>query len=502
MVAGLARRVAVIVAAVVLAGSVGMAPAVADGTGTVQGRITDERGAPSASQISMSQVDGPSSVYSYSEADGRFTIPDVPVGTYRFSVNDNVHPPQEAADVVDVVEGQVTTVDVRYLSLGTLVVRVTDAATGRPVAGACAFVSTGSGIQGCAGADGVARVTGVWPGTWSVDVYDDSGAHWPTTLEGITVERDATTRTRAAIRPAASITATIRDAATGLPVSACVNVVDTDSHGVLAGCDFHSDPATGKVVIGPLEATTARLFVDPEDDTQGALWVTGTGGTGDQRKARVVTATVGRPVRLPAIAVPAAGSISGTVYDRVTGEPASSICTYPYALDPRLGDGRRCTGSTGEYTLSGLGPYAWPVLFTSAPYFGRAWQWSGDVADRFSARTVQVTPGATGRMDARVVDGGTVTGTVVDRSGTPLDASVYAYNARTGDFASYGASTSSNLDRSFVVKGLATQQVKIQHLATGDCWYRNRTTFASAVKVAVTAGASTGPLTLTDCATP
>lgn len=175
-------------AGLVTAASVTMTPAAAAGTGTVRGQITDERGNPSSSQIRLEPVDQSDTVYSYSGADGLFTVTDVPPGQYRFAINDNLHPPQwahgkespDAADPVAVTEGQVTTVNERYLPLTKLVITVTDAVTGQPVAGACAFVTAPPSPQGCTGAGGVATVAGVWPGTWSVEVSDRNGAHWPT----------------------------------------------------------------------------------------------------------------------------------------------------------------------------------------------------------------------------------------------------------------------------------------------------------------------------------
>ena len=512
MASALIRRLAVLVAGLAVAATVPMAPAAAEGTGTVQGRITDERGAPSSSQITLSPVDPASdSIYSYSGDDGLFTIADVPAGQYRFSINDNVHPPQwaygaesfDAAALIDVVEGQVTTVNEQYLPLTELVVTVTDAATGQPVAGACATVTTPTSPHACAGAGGVVTVADVWPGTWSVAVSDRDGAHWTSTVDGVGFEQGVTTRISVALDPAASITATVRDATTGQPVFACVRTADPEGHGILAGggCFNYTDEATGKVVLGPMEATTVQLFVEPLDGSHGALWVTRDGGTGDQRKARVVTATVGQPVRLGRIEVGPAGSISGTVRDRSTGEPVANVCAYPYAFDPRLGGlfGPRCSNSAGRYTISGLGPYAWPVLYTSAPIYGRAWQWSGNVADRFSARMVPVTPGGTATQDARVVPGGTVSGSVVDRSGTPVFATVNAYNARTGDFAASSTSSEPSPGSPFVVKGLATQQVKIQYEAAGSCWYLDKSSFDLATRLSVTAGTDVGPLTLVDC---
>lgn len=506
----LIRRLAVVAAGLAVAASITVTPAVAAGGGTVQGRITDEHGNPTSAQIGLEPLDGSNNIPGASGDDGLFTVPDVPAGQYRFVISDSTHPPQwapgqdspEKAVPVTVTEGRISTVDERFLPLVRLVVRVTDAVTGRPVAGACASVGASPFPFACAGAGGVATVDGAWPGPANVDVSDPNGAHWPATVENVGFTRGAVTRISVVLRPAASITATVRDASTRQPVLACVSVALREGHGIFGGGrGCYTTDAAGKLVIGPLDPTTGQLFVEPLDTAHGKLWVTTTGGTGDQRKARMITAAVGHPVQLPPIEVGPAGTISGTVRNRATGAPIGTVCAYAFAFDPRLGNdpSRRCSTSTGAYTISGLGPYSWPVLFTSAPVFGLAWQWSGDVADRFSARMVRVRAGGTTTLDARMYPGGTVSGAVVDGAGSPVFASVNAYNARTGDFAADSTTSAPSEGQPFVVRGLATQQVKIEYSVTGSCWYLNKGSFAAATRLPVAAGADVGPLTLVDC---
>lgn len=491
------RRLAVLLAGIAVTASVTIAPASAASPGTVQGRITDERGRPAAAQVSLERIDEPGSFSGSSGADGRYSIPGVPAGSYKLAISDQKHGTQwahrkesaEAADPIRVRVGRVTTVNEKWLRLATLVVTVTDATTRRPVPGACVTL-TSQLASGCAGANGVVTLTDLQPYPETAQVNDPAGGHFDATVENVALKR-GTTRISVRLRPAASITATIRDAATAEPLSTCVKIRTAQDHGLLPACYNYSD-ADGKLVIGPIEPTTVQLFVQPQDGVHGAMWVTGTGGgTGDQRNARVVTATAGRPADVGTIDVGPAGAISGTVRDRVTGAPVAGTCVYPYAHDPQLGgDGRRCSTSTGAYTLTGLGAYDWPVEFTSAPFYGYAWQWSGDVADRFAARTVRVTAGATTTLDANMVPAGTLSGTVVDRAGQPVYSYIDVYNARTGDFAADSASGDT-----FQVKGLETQQVKIEH---NGCWYGG-TDFASATPVQVTAAADVR-LDLVDCA--
>ena len=119
----------------------------------------------------------------------------------------------------------------------------------------------------------------------------------------------------------------------------------------------------------------------------------------------------------------------------------------------------KCTYTEGRYEISGLGPYAWKVQFPSE-YGDHAWQWSGGAADRFGATPVQVTPGGTATVDARLKKPGRISGKLVNATRPFEYTTVLAVNPVTGDYA--GPSASRNSKYEYWMKGYATQDVQLQ----------------------------------------
>jgi hypothetical protein len=483
------------------------------GAGEIGGQITDENGAPARATVGMDRTDGQYwHAIVYTDDAGHYQMANIPAGPYRVSIEDNKHGIQwaygqespETAEIFQVTDGGATVVDERYLPLATVSVTVTDAVTQRPVSGACAQINAGPQPRACSGANGVVSITGVQPGSWIVDAYDPSGRHSNSQVN-LAVTRSGPNDVAVALQPTASIITAVRDASTKKPVGVCFHTVAPDQHGQSAHMtQYCSDPTTGRLVVGQLPAGTFQLYGIPTDDTHGALWVTGHGsGTGDQRQALAITTRIGRATYVPPVDVGAAGTVSGVVRDRTTDGPVPHVCAYPFAFNAAQGGtfGHECSNASGQYTISGLGPYDWPIEFTSAPIYGVSWQWSGDVADRFGATPVHVTAGATAILDAHVTAGGTLPGSVADRAGNAQFGYVWVYNARTGDPATSSYNTDSTPLGSFTVKGLATQTVRIEYYVSGDsnCWYRDQRGFATATEVPVTAGIAAPPITLVDC---
>jgi len=479
--------------------------------GTIRGALTDAHGAPASATVRIVRSDQSWQAETFTDSAGRYQLTPVPPGSYLIQFTNGrqgqyAHGQLDiaAADLQEVVDGQVTVVDEQFLPLPTLIVQVIDAANHRPVPGACVglFDVTGQTPDRCAGQDGVVRFADVASGSTSVTAYDPALLHYGQSLDqeiGL-----GTTRLRLALQPGAVIRTQVRDAATGRPASACVDAVDSHGHGYRGPSRaFCSDPTTGTLAIGPITPGDLQLFADPfDDDSHGAQWVGWHGGTGDQRRARIVPLRLRESVTVPPIRMDPAGSITGTVRERSTGQPAPQICTFPYAVDPVLGIDNRCTGTAGTYTITGLGPYDWPVEFASRS-FGEAWQWSGDVADRFSATMTRVYPGQASVVDANLVPGGTLHVVGVDSAGVPLSAQALVYNARTGDFATFLAGSGGTQDRSFTIRALATQPVKIEYtvFATGQtCFFDRKLSFRTAATVSVTADTANPALTLVaDC---
>jgi hypothetical protein len=486
------------------------------GAGTIRGMVTDDHGAPAEATVTVERTDGEfwsAIAYTWVGPTGSYEITNVPPGPYRVSISDNVRgfqwahgkENQEDADIFQIADGATAVVDEQFLPMATVTVRVVDAVTHRLVPGACATVLAGQQPRACA-ANGVVTVPDVKSGSWQVEASDPNGTHYASSAD-VDVTRAGPNKVTIVLDQAASIITTVRDAVSRAPVVVCVDLVDPAGHGLsVHGLKFCSDATSGRLVVGPLSPGTVQLLATPLDDTHGALWVTDRGvGTGDQRRAAAVKLKLGKAVTLPPVEVGLAGSISGIVTDRATGAPIGRVCAYHFAFNPGQGgtSGPECSRSAdGRYTVGGLGPYDWPIEFTIAPFYGNyAWQWSGDRADRFAATLVRVRPSQTATLDAHMTAGGTLPGTVTNQAGVPQFGSIYVYNALTGDPAAWNFDTGSDPAGNFTVTQLATQPVKVEYYVSGDtrCWYRNRSTFARATSVSVTAGAAAPPIALVDC---
>jgi Carboxypeptidase regulatory-like domain len=121
---------------------------------------------------------------------------------------------------------------------------------------------------------------------------------------------------------------------------------------------------------------------------------------------------------IPPVTLEDAGGITGTLVDAVTGQPvarAQITCDRIERTDGILGagGGGARTDAQGHFSLTGLAPGVYNLLFQSSPK-GR----------RFTARAVEgvrVKAGQEARADLLLIAGRRVRGTVVeDRAGKPL----------------------------------------------------------------------------------
>ncbi|XTZ16094.1 carboxypeptidase-like regulatory domain-containing protein [Micromonospora echinospora] len=492
------------------------------GAGTIRGRITDPYGAPADATVTVRTADDSFDAQTYTSTlgDGRYEIGNLAPGQYQVSIYNNFRgtqwfPQQEARDqaaLVTVTDGGTVVADEQWLPLGVVEATVTDAVTGQPVPRPCVYVhSTPNARQEC-GTNGTVRVDEVPAGWWKVTVSggasyfpDESGRH-------VDVLRGQVVRADTELAPAAAAVTTVLDAVTGAPVSGiCVRLVAPKWVGQSARMKSYCSSSNGRLEIGPFSgASTVQLYayqarnpyVTPEK-YYGAQWVTANGGSGDQREALTVQLLDQQTVTVPPIRMDPPGAISGVVRNAATGAVVSGICTYPYAFHPGQGNvfGANCSNSQGRYTISDLGPYRWPVEFAPARNTGYAWQWSGDVADRFDATMTQVAVGGTATVDANLVAGGSVTGTVTQADGSPLPGGyAWTYNARTGDIAS-PSFVNIGSNGVFTVSGHRTQEVNLEYWSyTGEsCWYAAEGGEVTAIGVTAGGTATVAPTMTTTC---
>jgi carboxypeptidase family protein len=491
------------------------AQAAAAPTGVIEGRITDQSGAGAEATITVRAVDDSSSAYAYTWdlGDGRYRIEGLEPGDYQVQIYDNFHGTQwapgketrEEAGVYTVGDGETVTVDDQWLPLGTVRVRVADTDTGKPVPEPCVYVrSTPQERQAC-GTKGLVVLNDVPPGWWEITI--SGGASYFST-EGqdrhVTVKRGKTTPYTVTLEPGAAIKTAVVDAATGAPLSdTCVRLIDAVWSAMSAHMGSTCTDTDGSLEIGPFrDAWTVNLYAyqspnpwEPPATRYGDQWVGANGGTGDQRKALKVKLVPKRTRTIPAIRMDPPGTVTGILRNAGTGAPVSGVCAYPYAWHPGQGGlfGQHCSNAEGRYTIDDVGPYRWPVEFTPLTNSGYAYQWSGDVADRFSATYTQVTAGGVATVDAGLVQGGAIAGQTTNGTETVDGVLVRGYNSKTRDYA--GPSWAySDRNGAYSLPGFRTQELWVEFWSgeTG-CWYG--TSPAQATPVHVTAGTST-PLAL------
>jgi hypothetical protein len=265
-----------------------------------------------------------------------------------------------------------------------------------------------------------------------------------------------------AVAPPASAappTATIRirtvDARTSAPVPGfCVRYFTARLHN--ADQDGGCADGAGLDLTG-LRPDRYRIFVGPSDGVHGAQFVGPRGGTGDMDAARVFTVRAGQTLTIT-VRLDGAGNIEGTI--RTLQPPDThELCVQLWPIGPEdRGLVGFCSADTGDYFMSGLGPYDWKVHFPDRDR-RYAWLWSGDAGSRDEAKPVRVRVGRTTVLNPFLHLTGRITGTVTLRGGgSPAGYAVTAVDADTGDNAAFAATVAA--DGTFDLSGgLANQSV-------------------------------------------
>lgn len=486
-------------------------PILRAGFANIAGRITDPSGAPVPdAAVSVASTAGGIYRDARTDADGRYLVADLAPGGYTvqiyaygfgFQYAYGTKDQAEAA-IFDLVDGETQTVDDTMLPPGAVQVRMVDSTNHKPVVRGCVSVGVTQGdARSCVSDNGWYTVPGVPAGTYDTDVAPE-GTHWPTTTS-ITVEPGETTRLTVEVERATAFVTTVTEAGTGAPAPyVCVQFGTPNLNPYLASQGCSDDD--GRLVIGPLEGTVkAQMFAVHPEDRYGAQWVGANGGSGDQRLATVFTGKNKKATAIPPIVMERPGSISGVARHPDTGAPISGVCAFPFALSSTTAldrqSGPHCSNASGVYTINGLGPYAWPVLYV-APFRTLAWTWSGRTGDRFAATYHPVAAGQTTTADITMQPAGSISGVVRTAAGEPTyGGPIQPRNTRTGDLA--GPYTTTGMQGEYQLRNLPTQSVVIEYATLGgpQCWYDRARTAAAATPVAVTAGVARTGVDLVDC---
>ncbi|WP_157368225.1 carboxypeptidase-like regulatory domain-containing protein [Alloactinosynnema sp. L-07] len=406
------------------------------------------------------------------DVDGWIRITNVPVGDYKILFRSPSGRTQWATQKSDfatadpiAIQAGVETVH-REISLptGGIDLTVRDARTAEPTVGAC--LSTLSGpmpIRGCTNGAGRLVISQVTVGTYTLLVTPPQG-YLTETLHDVVVSEDHTTALAVAATKAARLAFTMRDKATGTPVSgACVTLVEAGARGVVGTESICADDQ-GLVRFDGMRPGRHRAFVRATDSVHGSQWVGVHGGTGNIDRAKWIEAVAGQTAHT-AVDLDRAGTISGTVTAARDGRPVHGLCptVTPAGPSPSQPAGVTCTAADGRYTISGLGPYDWRPQFPD--YTGAyAWTWSGGAAHRLDARAITVYSGRNRTVDVRLADAGTVTGRLIGATRPSESIVVRAFNDRTGDYAAPEGRILPGPE--YVLTGLGSQKLVITYLAS------------------------------------
>ena len=208
-----------------------------------------------------------------------------------------------------------------------------------------------------------------------------------------------TTRVNAALGGGGSISGRVTDAETGKPARFC-GVVALDS--------------AGTFMAGAIVGKHGRYRID---HLLAGRYTLQACGFGLVSKSNVVVRGT-RPTTGVAIVLPDTGSLAGQVLDSTGTVPRAGVCVTAF---PRTGPGVVAVAATsrdGHWTLAGLDPGSYRVLFSPICMAGFpqiAPQWFNDKPGPGSATPVNVAADrTTAAINARLAAPGSISGTVTD----------------------------------------------------------------------------------------
>jgi hypothetical protein len=219
------------------------------------------------------------------------------------------------------------------------------------------------------------------------------------------------------------------------------------------------------------------------------------------RPVPVLTTTTPRTQALrSSVTAAPGGGISGNV--TVPSGSAGDVCVYASPMNGGTGGGTRVVGgpspTSGTYAITGLGAGSYRVQFSGscggANYVLQYWQ---NTTDYNAATAVTVTDNVTTTgINATLVAGGTISGSVTVPSGSASDVCVSASSSSGGSGG--GASVVNSAVTtvgSYQVSGLAPGSYRVSFYSCSSNvlvtqYWQHTTSYPSATLVAVTAGAT------------
>jgi len=291
-----------------------------------------------------------------------------------------------------------------------------------------------------------------------------------------------------------SIAGTITDASSGLPIEGAEACAYGDGAPSCAVSD-----ASGAYKVTELAPGNYKAWFSDSGDGYLEQYFD---DTTEWWNAELVSVTSGNTTAGIDAALEKSGSVGGTVTDAGTGEPVAGINV---CAERTSGNSYNCetSGPDGTYTISGLRPGSYKVSFRSGwietgpgEYEPVSYvrQYYDGKATEGAADPVSVAAGATSTgIDAAMVPGAEVEGTVGDGTAPVEDVEVCAYQATSQKEAGCG---NTDEEGNYLIAGIPNGSYKLRFLPSTESvyapqYYDGKSTFAAADAVALAAGAKT-----------
>ncbi|MCX6583459.1 MAG: carboxypeptidase regulatory-like domain-containing protein [Candidatus Aminicenantes bacterium] len=475
--------------------------------GIVSGRVMDESGNGIKDiEVDIFNLSHSNVAASVTDSEGNYSVGGIPGGNYKifFSGYHQNYVPEyyndkttfDTADQVTVTVGQTTPGIDAQLALGGMISgRITDA-NGNGIANVGANVHNQNNEilyqHGYADSLGYYRIYGIPAGTYKVhftcydlnyisEWYNDKNSY--ETADPVIVTVGQTTPGIDAQLTEGGI---ISGAITGTGGAPLENTrVEARISAFVVSGSAYTD-SSGQYTLQGLPSGAYKIYFSNYSQNYFPIWYN---NKTTYETADPLNVTVGQTIPNIDAQLAQGGTISGTITDG-SGNPIDLVGVSIYDMNNQSTAGAG-TNSSGYYLTTTLPAGNYKIRFT--PTYGSVYlsEWYNDKTTFSDADAIPVTAGQTAIVDAQLPTGGSVTGTVTDISGNPIQNVNVCVYITSGSYKS----ALTNPEGKYEVVGMATGNYKVYFNAasTGYCseWYIDKSTYAAADPVGVTAEQTT-----------
>ncbi|MHB8895458.1 MAG: DUF5719 family protein, partial [Candidatus Geothermincolia bacterium] len=288
----------------------------------------------------------------------------------------------------------------------------------------------------------------------------------------------------ASLAVGAKVSGTVTEEGTGTPIAGC----SVDIHDAATGQEvkWTETDASGDYLATGLQSGSYKVGFYPNDSVHLGEWYN---NKGDQSSADPVPLTAPNETTGISAQLTVGATVSGCVTEEGTADPIANCYIYAYSNEG-WAQFYGQTNASGNYTIQNMPTGNYRICFSPNDSVHVA-EWYNDKRDYDTADLLAITaPSSTANIDASLVRGGTIRGTVTDEStGDPIEnVYVSAYDTSTGNYVrSNYTDSSGNYSLTQLLSG--TYKVQFEAYSTDYLaeWYNGKSSLDTADPVAVTA---------------